>query len=90
MNSEILRIILEEAQQYKEGKELLEHIKIDDQGLLMIYQNTPKSDIFYKLYELLSKDDKSKIWEMLMNFHEAILEDDGYLDLTESQVGVKK
>lgn len=87
MNKEILDIILNDLSQYPTGKELLEHIKIDDEGLLLIYNNIPKSDLFCKIHELLTRDERNKIFEMLTNFHQ--YGNDEYLDLTQLEGGKK-
>lgn len=85
MNKEILEIVLNDLSQYPVGKEILEHINISDEGLLLIYQNIPKSDLFAKIYELLSREDRNKVFELLTNFHQ--YGNDEYLDLTESEGG---
>jgi len=38
------------------------------EGLMIIYENRPKDEIFEKLFECLSREERNQIWEEVTGF----------------------
>ena len=46
--------------------------KMKDEGLLMIYEYRPKDEVFEKLWEYLTIDERNHVLELVTGFQEEI------------------
>jgi len=67
MNPQILQIIEYDLAGTAVAKKLIDKLEFDDESLMLIYEYIQYHDTFAKIYELLTAEQRNRIWDLLNN-----------------------